>query len=177
MALEPGALAGAWKANGQDHSALGLFGGCGGRRYSFGGFAWRFGLAGLASWTARCRQRWWLRSSRLTIATSPPSPPAVAVAPHLLLRPRVPVSFRRGLGFLKLRLVRLRFELRLLAHGFRTSRLGKLRLQWRGSVWSRLFCRRLSPLAAVAAPSTHVALVTRFPSSEQSGVFPLLCLC
>ncbi len=172
MALEPGTLARAWKADRQDHSALRLFGRCGRRDCRFGSFVWRFGLAGFASWTARSGQRWWLRSSRLTIAASATSTPAVAVASHLLLRRCVPVSFHRGLGFLKLWVVRLRFELRLLAHGFRTSRLGKLRLQRRGTIWSRLFCRRLAPLAAVAAPSTHVALVTRLPSLEQSGLFP-----
>jgi len=173
VAFEPGTLARARKADRQDHSALRLFGRCGRLSYRFGGFGWRFGLAGFASGTSWSGQSWRLRRSRWTIATSATSAAAVAVTPELLLRPHVSVRFRRGLGFLKLRFIWLRFELRLqLRRRFRTRWLGKLWLQRRGTVWSRFFCRRLPPLAAVAAPSTHVALVTRFPSWEQSDLLP-----
>jgi len=175
VAFEPSAFARARKADRQDHGALRLFGRCHRLGYRFGGFGWRFGLAGFASWTSWPRQGWRLRRSRRTSATSATAPATVAVTPHLLLRSYVPVSFRRGLGFLKLRFIGLRFELRLLVRRrFRTGRLGKLWLQRRGTIWSRFFCLRLPPLAAVAAPSTHVALVTRFPSREQSGLSPFV---
>jgi hypothetical protein len=173
VALEPGTLARAGKADRQDHGALRLLGGRGRLSYRFGGCGWRLRLAGFAGWTARPGQGWRLRRSRWTIAPSATSTAAVAAAPERLLRAIAGADFRRRLGFLKLGLVGLRFELRLLAlRRFRSGRFGKLRLQRRGTVLSRFFCLRLAPPAAVAAPSAHVALVTRLPSREQSGLSP-----
>ena len=57
----------------------------------------------------------------------------------------------------------------LLVFQFVERGVGKLRLQGREVLLPLVVRWLFAPLAAVAHPSAHVALVTRPPSSEQSG--------
>ena len=172
MALEPGTLAGAGQSDRQHHRALrllrwrGLNGSFGSLR---GDFRRRFGLGSFAGWSARCRQRRSLAPLLLWTIAPPSAPtPAAAVSPQLLRRSGG--ALRGGLGLLQLGLIRLDLEFRLLTLGRRVRGwLGKLRLQRRGRLRSGLFRLRLAPPVAVTWPSSHDALVTRFPSRGQSA--------
>src|SRR5208282_3211878 len=94
------------------------------------------------------------------------------VPPELLLRNllatsglnRWPRFVRSRLGF---RLLRPRLEIGLPTLDFVERGIGKLWLQRSGVVLPLPFRLLFAPLAAVAHPSAHVALVTRPPSSEQ----------
>src|ERR1019366_356290 len=128
------------------------------------------GLARFSGWTTRARQGRGLCGLLWTPTPAASSAAAVAVAP-LLLR-RLFATTRRAGG---LRLVRcdLRFRLSFglcceiglpVSVGLSSRGIGKFGLQRGGILLPWLAVLRFAPLAAVAHPSAHVALVTRLPS-------------
>ena len=128
MTFEPGAFAGARKADGQYNGALGPLGGGSRLPCRLGGFRRNFGLAGLTGWTSGSGKRRRLGGALLASAASTPASTAAAIATRWLLR-LAGRAFGGGLAFLQFCLVGLRFKFRLL--GFRRPerrRLRKLRL-------------------------------------------------
>ncbi len=129
-----------------------------------------FGLASFSRRTARARQSWGLYRLLWTATTATSSAATVAVAP-LLLRRLFASNGRAG----RLRLgrrsrgfrwsFRLRYKIRLPVTVDVSRRgIGKFGLQRSGILLPLLVVLRFAPLAAVAHPSAHVALVTRLPS-------------
>ena len=189
MALEPGTLARTRKSYREHNRALWPLGGLSGLGCQFGGFARRFSLGAFAGWTTRMRKRgracwslrrWlgrklcccWLFWSLRTVASATTAATAVTVTPLLRLFPAARLG--HGLRLLHIILIGLGLEVGLSALdlAFLRRGIGKLGLQRGRILLPLIFAWRFAALAAGTHPSAHVALLTRFPSRGQSGIFP-----
>jgi hypothetical protein len=123
-----------------------------------------FSFRAFAGWAARNGQSWRMGWRLRTVSSAAPAAPAVAIAPELLLVCRVYASdFRSSLMFLRFGLgFRLSLEFRLFAGV--TFGFWELGLQRSGAFLRWFIGLLLAPLAAVAHPSAHAALVTRLVS-------------